>query len=272
MEALRGVKLTLLGTAAVFALTTTGCATKKHVAKVVAPIEGRVTDSEKKLAENQSAINELEGGVTRADERAMDADKKAVAAGQEASRANERAGQAGQRADEARSLAERGLSKIGDVENSVNSVQNTIQNLDTFKMVAEDSVLFRFGRSVLDQAAKDKLDQAVSQVQGMRAYVIEVHGFTDRVGNKDYNLELSRKRANEVVRYLTVNHNIPLRRIHVIGLGSEKPADEAKTRAANAANRRVEVKVYAPEYAVAGMANQPASQTAPARTTPQANQ
>jgi outer membrane protein OmpA-like peptidoglycan-associated protein len=258
MEALRGVRLTLLGTAAVFAITTTGCATKKHVAKVVAPIEGRVTESEKKIAENNSAIGELESGVTRADERAMDADKKAVAAGQEATRANERAGQAGTKADEARTLAEKGIAKSSEIESSLN---NTIQNLDTYKMVAEDSVQFGFGKSALTDESKQKLDAAVGPLQNMRAYVVEVHGFTDAIGNKAYNLELSRKRANEVVRYLTVNHNIPLRRIHVIGLGSEKPVEEGKTRAANKANRRVEIKVFAPEYAVAGMGN---TQSAPA--------
>jgi outer membrane protein OmpA-like peptidoglycan-associated protein len=235
-----------------FAFASTGCATKKHVAKVVAPVEARVGENEKKVADNTSAIGELETGLSRADERAMDADKKAGAAAEAAARANEQATQAGQRADSARTLAEKGLAKVGEVETAFNS---TIQNLDNYKLVAEESVLFRFGASTLSKEAKEQLDKAVQGLEGMRAYVVEVHGFTDRTGSKAYNIELSRKRANEVVHYLTVQHNIPLRRIHVIGVGSEKPAEEGRGRKVNAANRRVELKVFAPEYAVANSGN-----------------
>jgi len=39
-------------------------------------------------------------------------------------------------------------------------------------------------------------------------------------------------------------HDIPIYRIHMIGLGDEKPVDEAHNRAARAKNRRVEVKVF----------------------------
>ena len=250
MGALGGARLVTLGFAAVFAFASTGCATKKHVAKVVSPVEARVGESEKKLADNTAAIGELESGLSRADERAMDADKKAVAAGQAASQANELANKAGQSADNARQLAEKGIARADELEQNFDQ---KIQNLDTYKLVAEESVLFGFARSALTDESKQKLDEAVKGLEGMRAYVVEVHGFTDRIGNPQYNLELSRKRANEVVRYLTVQHEIPLRRIHVIGVGSAKPAEEGRTRAANAANRRVEIRVFAPEYAVATM-------------------
>jgi outer membrane protein OmpA-like peptidoglycan-associated protein len=269
MEALGGARLTTLGLAALFAFASTGCATKKHVAKVVAPVESRVGESEKKLADNTAAIGELESGLSRADERAMDADKKAVAAGQSASQANELAKQAGQSADNARQLAEKGMARANELEQNFDQ---KIQNLDNYKLVSEESVQFGFGRSALTDESKQKLDEAVKNLDGMRAYVVEVHGFTDRIGNPQYNLELSRKRANEVVRYLTVQHEIPLRRIHVIGVGSAKPVEEGRTRAANAANRRVEIRVFAPEYAVATMGDrgtQQNRQTTP--TQPQSN-
>jgi hypothetical protein len=71
-----------LGAAALIVFGTTGCATKKHVRQVVAPVEARVSANEKKTADHASAIGELENGVSRADERAMDAERKATAAGQ----------------------------------------------------------------------------------------------------------------------------------------------------------------------------------------------
>jgi outer membrane protein OmpA-like peptidoglycan-associated protein len=268
MEALGGARLATLGFAAIFGFASTGCATKKHVAKVMAPVEARVGESEKKLADKTAAIGELESGLSRADERAMDADKKAVAAGQAAGQAHEAANQAGQRADNARQLAEKGLARADELEQDFDQ---KIQNLDSYKLVSEESVQFGFGRSALTDDAKEKLDEAVKNLGGMRAYVVEVHGFTDRIGNPQYNLELSRKRANEVVRYLTVQHEIPLRRVHVIGVGSAKPVEEGRTRAANAANRRVEIRVFAPEYAVATMGDRGADrQSTPAK--PQSNQ
>jgi outer membrane protein OmpA-like peptidoglycan-associated protein len=268
MEALGGARLATFGFVAVIAFASTGCATKKHVAKVVAPVEARVGESEKKLAENTAAIGELESGLSRADERAMDADKKAVAAGQAANQANELANQAGQRADNARQLAEKGIARASELEQEFDQ---KLQNLDTYKLVSEESVQFGFGRSALTDEAKQKLDEAVRNLEGMRAYVVEVHGFTDRIGNPQYNLELSRKRADEVVRYLTVQHEIPLRRVRVLGVGSAKPVEEGRTRAANAANRRVEIRVFAPEYAVATMGDrgtqtQPTAPAQPRRT------
>ena len=58
------------------------------------------------------------------------------------------------------------------------------------------------------------------------------------------NLEVSQKRADSVVQYLAVMHNIPLRRIETpMGYGSTKQVADDKTKAGQAQNRRVEVRV-----------------------------
>ena len=62
---------------------------------------------------------------------------------------------------------------------------------------------------------------------------------------------LSRKRADAVVEYLVAKHDLPIYRIHMIGLGEEKPLDEAHNRAARAKNRRVEVKVFSADQMAA---------------------
>jgi len=41
----------------------------------------------------------------------------------------------------------------------------------------------------------------------MKNYVVEVQGYADRTGDKIYNRELSRRRADAVVHYLAVEHN-----------------------------------------------------------------
>jgi len=85
--------------------------------------------------------------------------------------------------------------------------------------------------------------------------VFELFGFTDPAGTPAYNLELSRRRAESVARYL-VHQGIPLRGVHLIGLGKEPvPSDllaevqaagpnptDAKSRGLA---RRVLVRIYA---------------------------
>ena len=85
----------------------------------------------------------------------------------------------------------------------------------------------------------------MAKLQGNNNYVLEIQGFTDASGGAASNLELSRKRADEVVRYVTLKHNIPLRRIHVLGLGEDAPNADNSNRAARKQNRRVDINVYA---------------------------
>ena len=86
-----------------------------------------------------------------------------------------------------------------------------------------------------------------------KRFFIAVEGYTDSTGSKQYNEELSRKRADAVVNYLVAKHDIPIYRIHMIGLGEDKPADEGKNRAARAKNRRVEVKVFSADQVTASI-------------------
>jgi outer membrane protein OmpA-like peptidoglycan-associated protein len=117
--------------------------------------------------------------------------------------------------------------------------------------------------------AKDeqaKLDDAIQKLASMKGYVVEVEGFADRTGNVAYNRDLSRKRADAVVHYLAVEHNIPLRSIRELGVGSDFPDANNKTREDRKENRRVDVKIYMLD--VTGQGAQ-ASNLAPAVTSAQ---
>jgi len=91
------------------------------------------------------------------------------------------------------------------------------------------------------------LDDIAQKMTSQRRYVLEVQGFTDNTGGPSINLALSQQRAEAVVRYLTVDKSLPLRNIHLIGAGSASPVADNKTRAGRKQNRRVEVRVFAPE-------------------------
>jgi outer membrane protein OmpA-like peptidoglycan-associated protein len=227
----------LCGVAAL-SLLTGACATKKNVREAIAPVQNQVNDVAKKTTDNTTAIGDLDRNVARVDEKTMEADRKATAAGQAADRANQAATQAQQTAIGANTLAQQSMAKAGKIE-------DRIDNLDNYKLMTTEKVYFRINRADLSKEDRDKLDQAIQNLTNQKNYVIEIAGYTDKTGNKAANLELSRRRAEAVVRYLSIDHNVPLRKIHDVGAGPDFPDANNKTRADRKENRRVDIKVYA---------------------------
>jgi outer membrane protein OmpA-like peptidoglycan-associated protein len=227
---------------AVIAITTLslgawGCATKKHVREAIAPVQQQVNQVQKDTASNKSAIGDLDRSVASADEKATDAGRRAQEAANAAAQANSAAQQASTRADQANGLAQQAMT-------NANQANQQLQNLDNYALSNTAQVYFKVGQSMLTKEAKDQLDQAVSNAGSMHNYVIEVEGFADRTGSKAYNLELARRRADAVVRYLTVEKAVPLRNVRELGIGSDFPNAENRTRAQRKENRRVDVKIY----------------------------
>lgn len=70
---------------------------------------------------------------------------------------------------------------------------------------------------------------------------IEISGHTDNVGGKDYNLRLSKRRA-DAIKDLLVFLGIESKRIKTTGYGFSKPIASNKTPEGRAKNRRVEFK------------------------------
>jgi len=242
MKASNTPRPAMLFGAAVLAVLSTGCATKKHVRQAVGPVEARVGSVEKRSAEQAAAIGDVENNVSRVDERAMEADRKAAAAGQAAQQAQTRADSAQTRADTAHTLAGQAQQMADQTRSRLTEV---VGNLDNYQHVTTESIFFAVNKSKLTKDEMQKLDDAVAKLQGNNNYILEIQGFTDKTGSAAYNLELSRRRADEVVRYLTVKHNIPLRRVHVLGVGEDVPNADNSTREARKQNRRVDVNVFA---------------------------
>jgi outer membrane protein OmpA-like peptidoglycan-associated protein len=177
------------------------------------------------------------------------------ATNERATSADQRAGDALNRADQAGQKADTASAKSDRNSNDINELRQVIANLDDYKAVKEVVVPFGFDKDFLSADAKQQLDSLVTDQSALKHYFIAVEGFTDKVGSPEYNAALSRRRADRVVQYLVAQHDIPVYRIHMIGLGSQKPAEEGRTRMANAKNRRVEVTIYSADQNVASAAN-----------------
>jgi OOP family OmpA-OmpF porin len=82
----------------------------------------------------------------------------------------------------------------------------------------------------------------------MRAYentVVDIEGNTDSTGSRQYNVQLSHARADEVRKYLIEKYGFPTARLHTAGNGPDKPLDTNATAEGREKNRRTDIKVYA---------------------------
>lgn len=237
-----------VGALAALSLASAGCATKKHVREAIAPVQNQVNQTQsqvnalqKQTDDQKQAIGDLDRQVATADEKAVEAGRKAQEAADAAAKANSAAADAAQRADSANNLAQQAQQSAVRVDQKLDT---SLQNLNNYKLVATEQVHFGLNRSSLTKDEQAKLDDAVQKISGMKNYLVEVQGYADRTGDKNYNRELSRKRADNVVHYLAVEHNIPLRAIRELGVGSDFPDADNKTSAARKENRRVDIKIY----------------------------
>ncbi len=225
-----------------------GCATKKYVQnniqESIKPLEVKLDNTNKQVAENGGRITDLDHKTEKGISQAQTT----------ADTANQDANKAQQSAEEARGLAQQGISDAA-------SVKQEVENADNFQSVKKATILFGFNQVKLTPQDTETLDSLAQTVGSMKHYVVEVRGFTDNRGPKPYNLQLSRKRADAVVRYLTMDKQIPLVRVYAVGYGEDSPAAPNKSHDGREQNRRVDVSILAPESAgTAAAAHGPSSQ------------
>jgi len=218
-----------------------GCATKKYVQNTTAPIQAKVDQVGDQTTKNgqqiQQVQSDLTGNLKGVDERAQSG---ISAAKEQAMTAQNTAQDAANKANLANKDSE-----------EIRSLRHVVSNLDDYKQVADLTIPFAFNKFMLTDKDKEDLDNLVSTTAKNKRFFIAVEGFTDRTGSRQYNETLSRKRADSVTEYLVAKHDIPIYRIHMIGLGEQKPVDDGRTRAARAKNRRVEIKVFSADESYA---------------------
>jgi len=237
----------MLALACASLLLAAGCATKKHVRTTIEPLEKRVDELEAKGKKSESAISELERNLSKTDEQVRGADARAGQAALEAAKANERAARSSEQAESAGRAAATAQSGVDAHKGRLSALDERITNLDNFEVELSESVLFKISSSSLSEESKKQLDSVAGKILDQHRYVVEVQGHTDKTGPPDYNLQLSKKRADAVVHYLTLQHKVPLHRVFVNGVGSEAPSSDNKTREGRGLNRRVDVKLYTPK-------------------------
>jgi outer membrane protein OmpA-like peptidoglycan-associated protein len=176
-------------------------ARKKYVARQTQPIRDRINELDELTAANSKEIKDVDAraqqGIQLASSKASEADQHAVDAGNKAQAAQQTAQQANTR---------------------ITTVEQVVTNIDQYQPATQTEILFRSGQTVLSEKAKGALDDMATPLKDQRGYVIEVQGFAS--GHGQVAISNSQKMAESVVRYLVLNHDIPVYRIYLVGMGN----------------------------------------------------
>lgn len=196
-------------------------ARKKYVNRQLDPVRGRVNELDELTAKNSKMIADVDSRATEGIRNAMS----------KANEADTHAVDAGNRANQAEQSAQTAHTRITGVE-------QTVSKLDQYQPVTQAEIRFRPGQSALSQTAKEALDQIATTVKGQKGYIVEVEGFSPGRGTAA--VESSRSMAQMVVRYLVLNHDVPLYRIYTVGMGNAPmQAEDGKMKRARGG--RVEI-------------------------------
>ena len=205
---------------------TVGCSTKNYVRSQTTPIIQQTNELDSKTAADHRDIVDTDEraktGIAGAQSAANTADQHALAAGQSADAANHSAHEA---------------------YNRVDSLSGVVANLDNYKQLSDVNVTFAFDKYVLTASDKKQLDDMAASLTSARGYILEVTGGTDTVGDAAYNYQLSQRRADAVVNYLSSKYNIPPHKFYLIGIGKDQQVASDSTAAGRAKNRRVDIKL-----------------------------
>jgi len=225
-------------------------ARKKYVQRQTAPIRDRVNELDDLTSANSKMIKDTDSraqeGIRLASTKANEADQHAIDAGNKAQMAQQTATQANTR---------------------LTTVEQVVGSIDQYKASTQTEIRFRPGQSVLSKNAKTALDDMATPLKDQRGYIVEVQGFSS--GHGQAAIATSQKMADAVVRYLVLNHDIPVYRIYVVGMGNapvQSPnPDDAKTK--HTSGGRVEVSLLKNDLetlASTSAAPAPATQDQPA--------
>ena len=114
------------------------------------------------------------------------------------------------------------VQEILEKLNAGEAVENMVINLG--------DINFQFGTAELEPRAMDYLNQVVSLMQKASNIELYIQGFTDNVGDEEFNKALSYDRAHSVQAYLETE-GIDSNRLISEGFGSNKPIASNSTSA-----------------------------------------
>jgi outer membrane protein OmpA-like peptidoglycan-associated protein len=188
-------------------------ARKKWVNRQVNPVKDRLNELDQLTAKNANDIKDVDA---RAQAGIHQAQTTADKANQEATLADTQATQAQQ-------IAQQASTQTAELN-------TTVSNLDQYQQVSDTEIRFRSSQRILNARAKAALDSIADQLAGQKGFIVEVQGYSAARGQ--VGIQKSQAMADAVVRYLVVDHQVPVYRIYRVGMGNvpRESSTESRTR------------------------------------------
>ncbi|HXR97311.1 MAG TPA: OmpA family protein [Terriglobales bacterium] len=204
-------------------------ARKKYVEGQLSPIRDRTNELDGLTAANAKSISDVDARS-----------KEGIAA------ANDQAKQAAQTADQAQQQVQQDSQQAAQLNDQVGSVNTKLGSIDQYQVAQTAELHFKPGPAKLNQSAQQQLDTFLSGLDNQKGYVVEVTAYSTRKGQAG--VAASQDLADTVVRYMVLNHNLPLYRIYTMGMGNATPAQmnqsaDATTTTRHTAGGTVEIKI-----------------------------
>jgi peptidoglycan-associated lipoprotein len=207
-------------------LLASGCATKNWVREMVGQREaeidqrvGKVGDRvgtvEGRVGEEAQRITRVEGQLGETTQRLGGVETKVV---------------------EAHTRADAAYTKAEETDGRLTRLWS---NRHKRQVVETVHVQFAFDKAELTDGAQTALMTIIKELHANPALTVDLEGYTDPTGPRDYNVTLSQRRVEAVRRYF-VEQGAELPRINSVGMG---PLNGAKGQEDLAKQRRVTVKL-----------------------------
>jgi peptidoglycan-associated lipoprotein len=112
-----------------------------------------------------------------------------------------------------------------------------------YSVVDSLAIRFAFNQSTLTRETAARLDGLAGLLDQHPRFILEISGYTDRIGSQRYNLRLGEERAETVRLYLNDRYHVPLARMATVSFGPARPVMGGEGRESQALNRRAEIRV-----------------------------
>jgi len=130
---------------------------------------------------------------------------------------------------------------IGSIpEDNEDLTQRALQELQGMSF---SDIRFQFGQLTLSDKALQKIDSVASILKSNPSINAQINNYTDSYGDNNFNLELSRQRANTVYEAF-LDRGVSKRQLSFEGLGESNPVTSNATLAGRKKNRRTEIQFF----------------------------
>jgi outer membrane protein OmpA-like peptidoglycan-associated protein len=133
------------------------------------------------------------------------------------------------------------VAQVGAIENKMVDAAAMARGLGSAGHIALYGIYFDTDKAVLKPESKPTLDEIAKLLRAQPTLNVIIVGHTDSQGAYDYNMELSRRRAEAIGAELTKSYGIAKTRLRTAGVGFLAPVGSNATEDGRALNRRTEL-------------------------------